>query len=152
MSASLNRAMIIGNITRDIELKSTQSGQSVCSFGVATNRSWKNKDGQKQEDVQFHNVVAWGKLAEIIAQYMSKGKKIYIDGRLQTREYETKDGQTRRSTEIVAENMIMLGSKGEGGNTTRHDDMGGIEVCKIETTNSPAPRNSDQISLSDIPF
>lgn len=145
MSASLNRATIIGNITRDVELKKTQAGQSVCSFGVATNRSWKNKDGEKQEDVEFHNVVAWGKLAEIIAQYLGKGSKVYIDGRLQTREWEGKDGNKGRTTEIVAENMVMLGGKGEGGNTTRHNDMGGIE-----TTNTP--NTNDEISIDEIPF
>ena len=146
MSASLNRAQIIGNITRDIELRKTQAGKEVCSFSIATNRSWKNKEGEKQEEVQFHNIVAWGKLAEIIAQYMSKGQKIYIDGRLQTREYETKNGETRRTTEIVAENMIMLGSKGDGGGTTKHDDMGGIETTKTEE------ERASEIKLEDIPF
>lgn len=143
MSASLNKAMIIGNITRDIELKSTKAGQDVCSFSVATNRSWKSKDGEKQEDVQFHNVVAWGKLAEIIAKFMSKGSKIYIEGRLQTREYETKEGQKRQITEIVAEQMVMLGNKGEG--TTRHDDMGGVETTK-------APDTTSEVLIEDLPF
>lgn len=144
MSASLNRAMLIGNITREIELKKTQSGQSVCSFSIATNRSWKNQQGEKQEETQFHNIVAWGRVAEIIAQYLGKGSKIYVDGRLATREYETQNGEKRRVTEVVLENMLMLDSKKDGGErTTRHHDMGGIE------TTDPV---NDEISLADIPF
>lgn len=147
MASSLNKAMIIGNITRDIELKKTQGGQDVCSFSVATNRSWKNKDGEKQEEVEFHNVVAWGKLAEIIAQYLKKGSKVYIDGRLQTRQWEDKDGGKRSTTEIVAENMIMLGGSNSESGKTRHDDMGGIE-----STNTATRKDSDEIKIEDIPF
>lgn len=144
MSSSLNRAMLIGNITREIELKKTQSGQSVCSFSIATNRSWKNQQGEKQEETQFHNIVAWGRVAEIIAQYLGKGSKIYVDGRLATREYETQSGEKRRVTEVVLENMLMLDSKKDSGErTTRHPDMGGIE------TTDPV---SDDIKLEDIPF
>lgn len=137
--------MLIGNITKDVELKKLESGNSVCAFSVATNRQWKDSAGNKQEQAEFHNIVAWGKLAEICAQYLKKGNKVYIDGRLQTREWETKDGEKRRQTEIVAENMVMLTPKGAGPTTTRHDDMGGIE-----TEDAPGP-NSD-IKLEDIPF
>lgn len=143
MSASLNKAMIIGNITKDIELKNTTNGQQVCSFGVATNRSWKNKDGEKQEEVEFHNVVAWGKLAEIIDRYLKKGSKVYISGRLKTREWEGKDGNKGRVTEIIAEDLVMLNSNKEGG-YTRHDDMGGI-VTKNDSSN-------DEVRIQDIPF
>ena len=125
---SLNRAQIIGNLTRDPELRTTASGQSVVNFGVATNRSYKDASGQKQEQVEFHNVVAWGKLADIIAQYMTKGRKIYIEGRLQTREWESQDGQKRRTTEIVAENMLMLGGRGgdqQGGAPQAADPVAG---------------------------
>ncbi len=108
----LNRVQIIGNMTRDPELRTTQGGQSVCSFGVATNRRYTGKDGQQQEQTEFHNIVAWAKLAEIICQYLGKGRKVYIEGRLQTREWQGQDGNTRRTTEIVAENMIMLDRAG----------------------------------------
>lgn len=113
MANSLNKATLIGNLTRDVELKETKNGQSVCSFAVATNRSWKSSEGEKQEDVQFHNIVAWGKLAEICGQYLSKGKKVYVEGRLQTRDWEGEDGNKRYTTEIVIDNMIMLSPKGE---------------------------------------
>lgn len=142
MSASLNRAMIIGNITKDIELKNLESGNSVASFSVATNREWKDSAGNKQEQAEFHNVVAWGKLAEICAKFLKKGSKVYIDGRLQTREWEAKDGSKRRQTEIVAENMVMLSKKDNSG-TVRHDDLGGIE-----SVDNP---NND-ISLDNFPI
>lgn len=105
---SLNRAQILGNMTRDPELRNTTTGKSVCSFGVATNYSYTDAAGQKQEQVEFHNVVAWGKLAEICSQYLGKGRKVFIEGRIQSREWDGQDGQKRRTTEIVAENMIML--------------------------------------------
>ena len=111
----LNKAMIIGRLTRDPEVRTTPSGQSVCSFGVATNRVWTDQSGQKQEKVEFHNIVAWRRLAEICGQYLKKGRQVYIDGRLQTREWVGQDGNKRQRTEIITENMIMLGSP--GGNT-----------------------------------
>ena len=104
----LNRATIMGNLTRDPELRQTPNGQSVCSFSVATNRRWNNQDGEQQEQVEFHDVVAWGKLAEICSQVLYKGRKAYIEGRLQTRSWEGQDGVKRNKTEIVADNMIML--------------------------------------------
>lgn len=105
---NLNRAMIIGNLTRDPETKTTPSGQTVTSFSIATNRIWTDKQGQKQEAVEYHNIVAWGKLAEICSQYLGKGRKVYIEGRLQTRNWTDQSGVTKYRTEIVAENMIML--------------------------------------------
>lgn len=145
MAASLNKVMLIGNTTKDVELKKIPSGQSVCAFSVATNRSWKDKDGSKKDQVEFHNIVVWGKLAEICGQYLKKGNKVYLEGRLQTREWETQDGTKRRQTEIVAENMVMLTPKSAGGSTgsVRHDDMGGIETSAPEV---------DDIRAEDIPF
>lgn len=105
---NLNRAMIIGNLTRDPELRTTTSGQNVCNFGVATSSQWTDAAGQKQERVEYHNVVAWGRLADICKQYLGKGRKVYVEGRLQTRDWEAQDGSKRTRTEIVAENMIML--------------------------------------------
>lgn len=100
--------MLIGNMTRDPEMRTTPNGQNVCSFGVATNRVWTDASGQKQEQAEFHNIVAWGKLAEICGQYLTKGRKVYVEGRLQTREWDGKDGVRRQRTEIVADNMIIL--------------------------------------------
>ena len=105
---SLNRATIIGNVTRDPEVRQIPSGQSVCTFGIATNRTWTDASGQKQEQVEFHNVVAWRKLAEICGQFLRKGRKVYVEGYLQTRDWEGQDGVRRYRTEIIAENMIFL--------------------------------------------
>jgi len=112
MAFSLNRAQLIGNVTRDPEVRQTPNGQSVASFSVATNSSWTDKMGQKQEKAEFHNVVAWGKLAEICQQYVKKGRKIYIEGRMQTRDWTGEDGQKRSRMEIVAENVILLDRAG----------------------------------------
>ena len=106
---NLNKVMIIGNLTRDPEIKTTPTGKTVTSFCVATDFVWKDQQGQKQTKAEFHNVVAWGKLSEICGQYLHKGMKVYIEGRLQTRDWIGKqDGVKRYWTEIVAENMIML--------------------------------------------
>ena len=110
---SLNKVMLIGNLTRDPNLRYTPKGTAVCSFGLATNRSWSPADGgEKQERVEFHNVVSWAKLAEICGQLLHKGDKVYLEGRLQTREWKGDDDQSRRTTEIVIDNMMLLRSAG----------------------------------------
>ena len=111
---SLNRAQIIGNLTRDPELRYTPNGQAVASFAVATNRVYADASGGKKESVEFHDVVTWGKLAEICNQILSKGRKVYIEGRLQTRDWEAEDGTKRYRTEIVA-NRTQFGPKSAGG-------------------------------------
>lgn len=134
--------MIIGNLTRDPETRSTTSGQSVASFGVATNRVWKNPStGEKQSSAEFHNIVAWGKLAEICQQYLKKGSKIYLEGRLQTRSWDDPSGVKKYRTEIVADNMIMLDRKGEGPVSA----SGG-------STAQPEAKAEDEINVDDIPF
>ena len=152
MAGSLNRAQIIGNLTRDPELRQTSGGQNVTSFSVATNRVWKDASGSKQEEVEFHNIVAWGRLAEICSQYLGKGRKVFIEGRLRTRDWEGQDGQKRRSTEIIAENMVMLdrAPQGSGGFTPPQAAPSAAPV----STPSPAPANDgvDDINLEDIPF
>ena len=113
MAFSLNRAQLIGNLTRDPEVR-VAGTQKVATFGVATSLAWTDKEtGQKKEKTEFHNVVAWRKLAEICELYLRKGMKVYIEGRLQTRDWEGEDGVKRYKTEILIENMIMLGKKGE---------------------------------------
>ncbi|HJN84941.1 MAG TPA: single-stranded DNA-binding protein [Patescibacteria group bacterium] len=147
---SLNRAQIIGNLTRDPELRTTASGQSVVNFGVATNRQFKDASGAKQEQVEFHNVVAWGKLADICSQYLGKGRKVFLEGRLQTREWEGQDGNKRKSTEIVADNMIMLdksGAPAAGGQSFNAAGAGAPA-----TTPAPTPAPIDEIQVEDIPF
>ena len=108
MAYSVNQATILGNLIRDPELRYTPAGHAVCSFGVATNRVWKTAGGDSREDVEFHNVVAWRKLAEICSQYLTKGQKVYVQGRLQTQTWEGKDGNRRSRTEIVADDVVML--------------------------------------------
>jgi single-strand DNA-binding protein len=124
---SLNKVMLIGNLTRDPNLRFTPNGAAVCSFGLATNRSWTNSDsGEKQERVDFHNVVAWGKLAEICGQLLHKGDKTYVEGRIQTRDWKTEDGAERRITEIIIDNMMLLNSRG-GYSAGEEDEMPGDE-------------------------
>ena len=151
---SLNRATIIGNLTRDPELRQTPNGQAVCSFGVATNRSWTGRDGQKQESAEFHNVVAWGKLAEICGQYLNKGRKVYIEGRLQTRDWEGQDGIRRYRTEIITENMIILDRPSGSGGARSQDGFassGGF-VPPAPRQDEPAVNPDDEINVEDIPF
>ncbi|MBD3279307.1 MAG: single-stranded DNA-binding protein [Candidatus Pacebacteria bacterium] len=120
---SLNKVMIIGNLTRDPNLRFTPSGTAVCSFGVATNRSWMPSDGgDRVEKVDFHNIVAWSKLAEICGQLLHKGDKVYVEGRLQTRDWKTEDGSDRRVTEVVIDNMILLRSPHHGSSNNDDDD------------------------------
>ncbi|HSV94680.1 MAG TPA: single-stranded DNA-binding protein [Spirochaetia bacterium] len=121
---SLNKVQLIGNLTRDPELKYTPSGTAVCTFGLATNREWSDSSGQKQEGVEFHRVVAWGKLGEICSQLMAKGRKVYVEGRLQTRAWKSQDGADRQVTEVVIDEMILLdapkGDRSEGGYETHY--------------------------------
>ena len=141
MANSLNKVQLIGNLTKDPELRQTPNGNSVCSYTVATNLTWKDSNGQRQDKAEFHNVVSWGKLAEICGQYLQKGKKVYIEGRLQTRDWEAEDGSKRYKTEIVAENMIML-------------SQGSVSDGYDSPSSQPAPvqSGSDDISIDDRPF
>ncbi|MBI2007264.1 MAG: single-stranded DNA-binding protein [Candidatus Blackburnbacteria bacterium] len=116
---SLNRVLLIGNLTRDPELRYTPQGNAVCTFGLATNRSWTTEDGGRKEEAEFHTIVAWNKLAEICAQYLTKGRQAFVEGRLSTREWEGQDGVKRRTTEVVASEVIFLG----GGPASRGEDI-----------------------------
>ena len=142
---SLNKVMIIGNVTRDPEARTTPNGQNVTSFSVATNLVWTDQAGQKQKKAEFHNIVAWRKLAEICAQYLHKGSKVYLEGRLQTRDWIAQDGAKRYRTEIVLENMEMLDSRSTG--SERRNDNEVEEIIIAETPNS-----EDEIKVEDIPF
>lgn len=147
----LNKALIYGNLTRDPELKALPSGQQVANFAVATNRVYKDKNGQKQETTEFHNVVAFGRTAEVIGQYMKKGKPIYVEGRIQTRSWEDKEtGKKNYRTEIVVENFQFGADGGRGG-------AGGSRTSKSDE--QPAPKDAEEIKYpdeeinpEDIPF
>jgi single-strand DNA-binding protein len=109
---SLNKVLLIGNLTKDPVVRFTPTSTAVCSFSLATNRSWTpSEGGEKQEQVEYHNIVAWSKLAELCGQLLHKGDKVYVEGRLQTRDWKSNEGQDRRTTEIVIDNMILLTSK-----------------------------------------
>lgn len=148
--------MVIGNLTRDPEVRSTPGGQSVCSFSVATTYSYKDSAGQKVEKPEYHNIVAWGKLAEICGQYLAKGRKCYVEGRLQTREWTGQDGVKRTRTEIITENMIMLDrapGAGASGGSFSANNAGGLggapmssQVAVVESA------SDDEIKIEDIPF
>jgi len=110
-SRSLNKVQLIGNLTRDPELRYTPTGAAVCTLGLATNRSWTTDSGEKKEETEFHRVVSWNKLAELCSQLLVKGRKIYVEGRLRTNAWQTADGTQRSTTEVVIEDMIILDSK-----------------------------------------
>ena len=151
---SINQAIILGNLTRDPELRYTPNGDPVISFGIATNRYWTTQTGEKKEAVEFHNIIFWGKPAEILDQYVSKGDKLYIQGRLQTREWEGKDGVKRRSTEIVGRDFILLSPKPEGESPKGKP----VEPPTDTTAGSPVkgkePKRSanEKVEAEDLPF
>jgi len=136
----LNRATIIGNVTRDPETKTTTQGASVTTFSVATNLRWTTQAGEKKETTEFHNVVAWRRLAEICGQYLKKGSKVYAEGRLQTRSWDDAQGQKHWRTEIVADNVIMLDRPGTRGNS----EEAGIAPAE--------PAAEDEQAIEEIPF
>ncbi len=151
----LNRAQVLGNVTRDPEVRQIASGQMVCTLGIATNRSWKDQSGNKQEAVEFHSVVLWTRLAEIAGQYLKKGNKVYVEGRLQTRSWDNEAGTKQYRTEIVAENIIMLSPKSGMGSREEAEFSGGIRPPNAP---SPAPvsepmmAGAEKISVEDLPF
>lgn len=175
---SLNKAQILGNMTRDPEVRYTPSGQAVANFGVATNRRWKNAQGEQQEETQFHDIVAWGKLAEIISQILKKGNRVYVEGRLQTRSWDGQDGIKRNRTEIVMENFIPLTPKGEAaadiagaispvspavpppvatGKETSAKEEKSVDTSEIKPKKSKAKgkekeEDIEEINLDDLPF
>lgn len=148
----LNRVMLIGRLTRDPELRSLPSGRSVASFSLATGRVWTDTNGQKQKQSEFHNIVLWAKLGEIANQFLRKGSKVYIEGRLQTRDWTGQDGIKRYRTEVVAENMIMLDGRSGG------DATGPAPTFSSSTTNEPFSSSQpeevveEEIKVEDIPF
>lgn len=148
----LNKAMLIGRLTRDPELRSTPNGKSVATLSLATNRFWVDANGQKQKGAEYHNVVIWSKLAEIANQYLKKGAKIYIEGRLQTREWTGQDGIKRFRTEIIGENMIMLDSRGAGGVSGGTAGELSIEPIGDSSQNGPQEVIEEEVKVEDIPF
>jgi single-strand DNA-binding protein len=122
MSRGLNKVMIIGNLGRDPEMRYTPSGRPVTSFSVATSRTWNTSDGERRTETEWFNIVAWGNLAEICNQYLSKGQRVYVEGRLQTRRWEDNDGNKHTSTEVVANEMILLDDRRDSNQAAEDDE------------------------------
>ncbi len=152
MSKSINQVILMGNLTRDPELRTTPSGQSVCSFSLAVNRSWQGQDGSQQDAVDYFDITAWGKLGELVNQYLSKGRKCLVQGRLSQRSWE-QEGQKRSKVEVVASDVTFLDGGGAGG------EGGGSPAPRSSSSSSrkkdePAVEEIDDkpIDLSEIPF
>lgn len=157
MSArSLNKVQLIGNLTREPEIRYTTGGTPVVTFGMATNKSWKDQDGNVKEVAEFHNVVAWNKMAEICQQLLAKGMKVYIEGSLTTRSWEAEDGSTRYKTEVRVNDMILLDSKGKQGagldNEASHAKEEEVVEEEVTTTADDSTGNEDPLEDSDLPF
>jgi single-strand DNA-binding protein len=149
---NLNKALILGRVTAEPQLRTTPSGTSVATFSIATNRVWKGKDG-KQEETEFHNIVAWGRTAEIASQFLTKGAMVYVEGRIQTRSWQDKQGQTRKTTEIICEQLQLGPRAGVGGGAARNakpaDEPNAPAAVEEEI---PVINLEDDIKAEDLPF
>ncbi len=173
-SRSLNKVQLIGNLTRDPELRYTPTGAAVCTIGLATNRYWTTESGEKKEETEFHRVVAWNKLAELCSQLLTKGRKVYVEGRLRTNTWQAQDGTQRTSTEVVIDDMILLDSRrpgttptegttdgeGAGADTGTPSGAGSVTTVaqpavtkkKGEKKDESASSPTEEVSPDDIPF
>lgn len=172
MARSLNRVQLIGNLTRDPELRYTPAGTAVCSFSIATNRSWTTDSGEKKDEADFHRIVAWNKLAELCSQFLTKGRKVYVEGRLTTRNWTGQDGAQRNTTEVIISDMILLDSAGNRTPREESEDEPEEESTPIqneesveETKSKPKKsktkktaaksekeEDTDEVTPDDIPF
>ncbi len=169
MARSLNKVQLIGNLTRDPELRYTPSGRAVATFGIATNRSWTTESGEKREEVDFHKIVAWGKLGEICSQFLAKGRKAYVEGRLTTRNWTAQDGQEKTTTEVVIDDMILLDNKGNAQAVPAGEEASYPEASKaqkpahsassgqakkaiVEEEEPKVADAKDEVAPDDIPF
>ena len=168
-SRSLNKVFLIGNLTRDPELRYTPTGAAVCTIGLATNRQWVTESGEKKEETEFHRVVAWNKLAELCSQLLTKGRKIYVEGRLRTNSWQGNDGAQRTTTEVVIEDMIILDSRRTGTGPEGEaeqpvpapapsiqpasDEQPAPKAKKTVKTENPGnPTGNEDVNPDDIPF
>ncbi len=147
---NLNKVFLVGRVATDIEMRTTPSGQSVCTFSLATNRVWKDKSGQKKEESQFHRIVLWTRLAEIASQFLTKGALVLIEGRIQNRSWEDKSGVKKYTTEIIGEAM-QLGPKSSGMNTNQAKSFPSPKKA-VEEEDIPIIEDGDEINVKDIPF
>ena len=164
MARSLNRVQLIGNLTRDPELRYTPQGTAVCSFSIATNRSWTTDSGEKKDEADFHKIVAWNKLAELCSQFLAKGRKVYVEGRLTTRTWTGQDGAQKSTTEVIISDMILLDNSGRGagaaaGKSEEPESQAeekpkkAAKGSKKEEAEETAPQPSEEeVAPDDIPF
>lgn len=152
MARSLNRVQLIGNLTRDPELRYTPNGTAVCSFGIATNRNWTTESGEKKDEAEFHNIVAWNKLAELCSQFLGKGSKVFVEGRLATRTWQGQDGQQRTKTEIVISDMILLDGKKPAEAVESEENGEAKAKAKEEKKEESVEEPSEEVAPDDIPF
>lgn len=162
MARSLNKVQLIGNLTRDPELRYTPQGTAVCTFGVATNRQWKTESGEMKDEAEFHKIVAWNQLAEICSKMLHKGSRVYVEGRLQTRKWTAQDGSEKTTVEIVISDMLVLESKRDGATGSEvnvPEDFGEAPVEEVnqekekEEKKSKKGKEKDEKDESeDIPF
>lgn len=155
MSGSLNKVLLIGNLGRDPELKATPSGQNVARFSMATTETWKSQDGTKQSKTEWHNIVVWGKQAEIAEKYLRKGKQIMVEGRIQYREYTTQDGVKKTACDIRCDNFVMLGRMEDSGGSRDSSSYGSKSSGggqDFEDHGAPSPSGGGGFPDDDIPF
>jgi len=159
MARDLNRATLIGNLTRDPELRYTPQGTAVCTFSVATNRTWKTESGEQKENAEFHRIVAWDKLGEICNQLLQRGSRVFVEGRLQTRKWEGQDGNERQTTELVINDMILLDRGKSGGDSADYEvpneppeDLSLSPEGNKKPTKSEKKDESPEDPEEDIPF
>jgi single-strand DNA-binding protein len=170
MARSLNRVQLIGNLTRDPELRYTPGGVAVCTFGIATNRTWTTDTGEKHDEADFHKIVAWNKLAELCSQFLLKGRKVYVEGRLATRTWQAQDGTQKSTTEIIISEMILLDSKRpeeekiDAPQAEENPPAGGEkpqtkagkekkeEAQALDSDKPPVEEKEEEIAPDDIPF
>jgi single-strand DNA-binding protein len=155
---NVNKAIVVGRLTRDPEKRTTQTGQSITNFSVATSSKWKGQDGQQNEKTEFHNVIAWGKRGEVIAQYMTKGQEIYVEGRLETSSWDDKDtGKKMYRTEIVMENFEFGAKAGAGGGGQQGGYNNNQNTAPAAAPEQPKEEeiptiNLDEVKIEDVPF
>jgi single-strand DNA-binding protein len=162
MARSLNRVQLIGNLTRDPELRYTPNGNAVVTFGLATNRGWTTDAGEKREEVDFHRIVAWNKLAELCSQFLTKGRKVYVEGRLSTRNWTGQDGAQKSTTEVVIDDMILLDNQRQGAGAGEEAPAQAAPPRpkpapkKREEASEDAPhpgsQQEEEVAPDDIPF
>jgi len=166
MARSLNKVQLIGNLTRDPELRYTPNGNAVCSFSIATNRNWTTDTGEKREEVDFHRIIAWNKLGELCSQFLLKGRKVYVEGRLSTRSWTGQDGAQKTTTEVIINDMILLDRAGAAAPQATEVEGSADEpakkpaakskpIKKEEAEEAPASesvKNEEEVMPDDIPF